>query len=497
MSDYAPGARTVMDEDEFEDYDREVELALYREYRDVVGQFKFVVETERRFYLANEVELVRQDTEHDFYFELTMNDVWVWDVYRSDRFVKSVRVLTFKDVNVEELEFQGAGAPEGTRTGRMTHAKRRWRWPDARRGPLGIAAVLLVTGCATGPQVPPGISDEEAARLMLVTMRYEVAELQGRVPECLGAFERGRGARRELGGLGEAPGLCLTSAGFGPVSITKTELDGRRRGRPGAGGVSALRLPLPARSAAARCAVLGAGGVRAGTTGTRRLIPCVEAPRLPGSRGAAAQRVRRATRWAGSDRCRGRRTSRCACSPTRRRRRSTRRARRCRRIRTGCSHQPGCPTHDRAARGLSSGGRCDDWGYGRVNRNPPAPGPGSRCSCRPSSGGRPVRRLRERVAHADHVRARLRQHQAAGASDPGWPGAERAGGAGRLEGADPVGADLPAHPRADRAGQPLAAGDRAPERGWWLGVGASGQLVELRSSSPSQGVASGVCARMS
>ncbi|MCI4657313.1 MULTISPECIES: DUF2469 family protein [Cryobacterium] len=92
-----------MEEEEFEDYDREVELALYREYRDVVGQFQYVVETERRFYLANEVELVRRDTEHDFYFELNMKDVWVWDVYRSDRFVKSVRVLTFKDVNVEEL----------------------------------------------------------------------------------------------------------------------------------------------------------------------------------------------------------------------------------------------------------------------------------------------------------------------------------------------------------------------------------------------------------
>ena len=50
-----------------------------------------------------EVSLERKDTEHDFYFELTMNDVWVWDVYRADRFVKSVRVLTFKDVNVEEL----------------------------------------------------------------------------------------------------------------------------------------------------------------------------------------------------------------------------------------------------------------------------------------------------------------------------------------------------------------------------------------------------------
>ena len=108
-----------MDEDEFEDYDREVELALYREYRDVVSQFRYVVETERRFYLANEVELVRQDTEHDFYFELTMNDVWVWDVYRSDRFVKSVRVLTFKDVNVEELSRQGARAAQGTRARRV------------------------------------------------------------------------------------------------------------------------------------------------------------------------------------------------------------------------------------------------------------------------------------------------------------------------------------------------------------------------------------------
>lgn len=93
----------AMDENEFEDYDREAELALYREYRDVVGTFKYVIETERRFYLANEVELQRVDTVNDFYFELNMKDVWVWDIYRTDRFVQSVRVLTFKDVNVEEL----------------------------------------------------------------------------------------------------------------------------------------------------------------------------------------------------------------------------------------------------------------------------------------------------------------------------------------------------------------------------------------------------------
>ena len=91
-----------MDE-EFDDFDRDAELALYREYRDVVTQFQFVVETERRFYLANDVTQVVQERGDDFYFELTLNDVWVWDIYRSDRFVKSVKILTFKDINIEEL----------------------------------------------------------------------------------------------------------------------------------------------------------------------------------------------------------------------------------------------------------------------------------------------------------------------------------------------------------------------------------------------------------
>jgi len=92
-----------MEPEDFDDYDREAELALYREYRDIVSQFTYVVETERRFYLANEVVQEVRERGNDFYFELTLNDVWVWDVYRSDRFVKSVKVLTFKDVNVEEL----------------------------------------------------------------------------------------------------------------------------------------------------------------------------------------------------------------------------------------------------------------------------------------------------------------------------------------------------------------------------------------------------------
>lgn len=101
-----------MDNEDFDDYEREAELALYREFRDVVAQFKYVVETERRVYLANDVNLERRDTETDFYFEVTMTDVWVWDAFRSDRFVKSVRVLTFKDVNIEELSLKEFELPK-------------------------------------------------------------------------------------------------------------------------------------------------------------------------------------------------------------------------------------------------------------------------------------------------------------------------------------------------------------------------------------------------
>jgi hypothetical protein len=101
-----------MDENDFEDYERNAELALYREYRDLVDTFKYVIETERRLYLANEVDLKRVDAGNDFYFELEMKDVWVWDIYRTDRFVSSVRVLTFKDVNVEELSGKAYELPK-------------------------------------------------------------------------------------------------------------------------------------------------------------------------------------------------------------------------------------------------------------------------------------------------------------------------------------------------------------------------------------------------
>ena len=92
-----------MSGEDLERYETEIELQLYREYRDVLPMFAYVVETERRFYLTNEVHVEAKRDGGQVYFELELRDAWVWDMYRPARFVSNVRVVTFKDVNVEEL----------------------------------------------------------------------------------------------------------------------------------------------------------------------------------------------------------------------------------------------------------------------------------------------------------------------------------------------------------------------------------------------------------
>lgn len=102
-----------MSSEDLEQYENDMELALYREYRDVVGLFTHVVETERRFYLANSVEVRPRSDGGEVWFEVTMEDAWVWDIYRPARFAKKVRVVTFKDVNVEELDKPDLRLDEG------------------------------------------------------------------------------------------------------------------------------------------------------------------------------------------------------------------------------------------------------------------------------------------------------------------------------------------------------------------------------------------------
>jgi len=97
------------EEDDIERFEEERELELLREYRDIVPMFAYVVETERRFYLANTVELNQRE---DGWVEVVLRDAWVWDMFRPARFVSSVRVVTRHDVNVEELRQDATAIPD-------------------------------------------------------------------------------------------------------------------------------------------------------------------------------------------------------------------------------------------------------------------------------------------------------------------------------------------------------------------------------------------------
>jgi len=89
--------------DDLENFEAERELHLAQEYQDVVGMFRFAVETDRRFYLANNVDVKVLSEGSRPIVEVVLVDAWVWDMYRKSRFVQRVRVLSFKDLNIEEL----------------------------------------------------------------------------------------------------------------------------------------------------------------------------------------------------------------------------------------------------------------------------------------------------------------------------------------------------------------------------------------------------------
>ncbi len=97
-------------EEELEKYETEMELQLYKEYRDVIPMFQYVVETERRFYLANGVDVKRQPDGP--WVEVELTDAWVWDMHRAARFVSTVRILTTRDVNIEALSQKGVAVPD-------------------------------------------------------------------------------------------------------------------------------------------------------------------------------------------------------------------------------------------------------------------------------------------------------------------------------------------------------------------------------------------------
>ena len=93
-----------MSAEDLEQFETDLELALYREYRDVLPMFRYVVETDRRSYLCNSYEVVPHSAAGSAtWFELILKDAWAWDIYRPTRFVTEVKIHTVRDLNIEEL----------------------------------------------------------------------------------------------------------------------------------------------------------------------------------------------------------------------------------------------------------------------------------------------------------------------------------------------------------------------------------------------------------
>ena len=93
--------------DELDEFEAELELRLKREYTAVFGLFRYCVMTQDLTYLCNKYELQFLPRDSYPFFQIEMEDVWVWDKNRPTRIIPRTKVWTSGDVTVEELRGEG------------------------------------------------------------------------------------------------------------------------------------------------------------------------------------------------------------------------------------------------------------------------------------------------------------------------------------------------------------------------------------------------------
>ena len=93
--------------DELDEFEAELELQLKREYTAVFPLFRYCVLTQDATYLCNQLDLKALPQANYPYFQIRMEDVWVWDKSRPSRIIPRAEVYTSGDVTVEELRGEG------------------------------------------------------------------------------------------------------------------------------------------------------------------------------------------------------------------------------------------------------------------------------------------------------------------------------------------------------------------------------------------------------
>jgi hypothetical protein len=97
--------------DELDDFEAELELRLKREYSAVYSLFRYCVLTQDATYLCNTLDFQYVPQPSYPFFQIKMEDVWVWDKSRPTRMLPKVQVFTTGDVSVEELRSEGDEEP--------------------------------------------------------------------------------------------------------------------------------------------------------------------------------------------------------------------------------------------------------------------------------------------------------------------------------------------------------------------------------------------------
>jgi hypothetical protein len=95
--------------DDLDEYEAELELALKKEYQAVFGLFRYCVLTQDATYLCNKLEVQQSVATAQGlpFFQLDLEDVWVWDKNRPSRMIPRAKVFTSGDVTIEELRGEG------------------------------------------------------------------------------------------------------------------------------------------------------------------------------------------------------------------------------------------------------------------------------------------------------------------------------------------------------------------------------------------------------
>ena len=94
--------------DDLDEYEAELELRLKKEYQAVFGLFRYCVLTQDATYLCNKLDFQYVPQPSYPFFQLKMEDVWVWDKNRPTRMIPKTEIfLTSGDVTIEELRAEG------------------------------------------------------------------------------------------------------------------------------------------------------------------------------------------------------------------------------------------------------------------------------------------------------------------------------------------------------------------------------------------------------